>query len=295
MSAASQVSPALQVAVLAGAAVAAWSAGRGAGAEVDVASGRGSWRGTSRLGSWWAATLDDVGAAGDPARWARVAGAGAVLLVVVATAQAGPSGAVGAVAVAGVAALVARLGLAGRGARRADADLPDLLEHAGRGLRSGLDLPRALRGAGDAVGGRHGDALVEVVGRMEAGAGLGDALGPWTLTHPRPDVRVAVAAVAVAASAGGRPSRALDGVAATLRSRAAVAAEARALASQARASAAVLVALPLVVAIGGAAADAQVAAALLGTGWGRGCAAVALALDGAGAWWMQRVVTAGGR
>lgn len=246
-------------------------------------------------GRWWAEVLDDLGVEGDPVRWGRVGlGAGA-LGVGLGAVEAGGAGVVAALVVLGVAAVATRRGLAGRGARRADADLPDLLEHAGRGLRSGLDLAGALRAAGATVGGRHGAALVEVVGRLDAGAPLDDALAPWVEAHRRPAVRITVAAVAVAGAAGGRPARALDGVAATLRARAAVAGEARALASQAHASAVVLVALPLVVAVGGAAADDRVASALLATGWGRSCAAGALLLDAVGAWWMHRVVTAGGR
>ena len=122
---------------------------------------------------------------------------------------------------------------------------------------------------------------------------VADALEAWSDAHPRRPVRLVAGALAVAEAAGGRAGPALDGVATTLRARAAVADEARALASQARASAAVLVGLPVVVAVGGAAADRRVADALLGTPWGWGCIALAVLLDGAGALWMQRVVSGG--
>jgi tight adherence protein B len=182
----------------------------------------------------------------------------------------------------------------GRGARQADARLPELVEHVGRGLRAGLDLRSAVLAAGAAVGGPHGAALVVAVARLDGGAEWGEALEGWVDDHRRRPVQLVVGALAVAEAAGGRASRALDGVAATLRARASVADEARALASQARASAAVLVALPVVVAAGGAAADRAVARALLGTPWGLGCIGLATALDVVGALWMHRI-TSGAR
>ena len=107
---------------------------------------------------------------------------------------------------------------------------------------------------------------------------------------PAPAGAPGVAAFEVASEAGGAAARALDGVAASLRSRAVVADEARALASQARASAAVMVALPVIVAALGGAADPRLARTLLGTPLGLTCVVVAALLDGVGAWWMQRVV-----
>jgi len=179
---------------------------------------------------------------------------------------------------------------AGRGDRRADAGLPDLLEHTGRNLRAGLDLVPALDAAAGAVGGVHGAEVEAVADRFRSGADLAQALHPWDEAHPRPPVRLAVGALEVASITGGTRARALDGVAATLRARAAVADEARALASQARASAAVLVALPVVVAVLASAADPRLARTLLGTPLGLGCVVGAAVLDTAGACWMQRVV-----
>ncbi len=238
----------------------------------------------------WAGALASAGIEGDAQRWARVAAAGVLATGGLVALRGGP---VGGAVVAGV--LVASLALAlrvarGRGSRRADASLPDLLEHAARELRSGLDLVPALGSAAATVGGVHGDEVAAVVARVDRGATVVAALGPWSDAHPRPPVGLAVAALEVAAEAGGARAAALDGVAATLRARAVVADESRALASQARASAAVMVALPLVVAALGSAADPRLAHTLLGTPVGLGCVLVAALLDGAGAWWMQRVV-----
>jgi Flp pilus assembly protein TadB len=248
-------------------------------------------RGAGRVAAWWAQVLDDAGVEGDPARWGRVALGGLVLAASAGGARGGGVGLVVVVAVAVVGGAVARQAARGRGARAADARLPDLVEHVSRALRAGHDLRGAAVAAGEVVGGVHGVELAAVVARIDGGAAWTHALDGWLDAHPRRPVQLVAGALAVAEAAGGRAGPALDGVAATLRARAAVADEARALASQARASAAVLVGLPVVVAVGGAAADRKVAEALLGTSWGLACIALAVLLDGVGALWMHRIVT----
>lgn len=239
----------------------------------------------------WAGVLADAGVEGDAGRWGRVAVGALAVLVVAAVLRGGMVGAGVTLVVAGAAALVSRQATAARGARVADARLPELVEHVARGLRAGHDLRGAVLAAGDVVGGVHGAALLAVVDQVDGGSPWADALQPWLDAHPRRPVELVAGAVGVAEAAGGGAGVALDGVAATLRSRFAVAEEARSLASQARASGAVLVGLPVVVAVGGAAADRKVADALLGTPWGLGCIALAVLLDGVGALWMHRIVT----
>ncbi|WCO66505.1 type II secretion system F family protein [Iamia majanohamensis] len=241
-------------------------------------------------GGPWARALASAGVEGDPRRWGRAAVGSVVLAALLAGVRGGPLGAAAvALVVTASFALALRVGR-GRGPRRADALLPDLLEHVARALRSGRDLPGALGEAGATVGGAHGHEAAAVVARVERGATLVAALRPWPEAHPRAAVGLAVAGLEVAAEAGGARARALDGIAATLRARAVVADETRALATQARASAAVMVALPVVVAALGSAADPRLARTLLGTPVGLACVAVAGVLDGVGAWWMHRVV-----
>ena len=269
-------------------ALACTAAGRAPRPPVDPRTEGG--RDPRRTGGWWAAALASAGVEGDPQRWARAAVGAVALAAVLAGVRGGPLGAA-AVAVVVAASLVLALGVGrGRGPRRADALLPDLLEHVARALRSGRDLPGALAEAGATVGGAHGHEAAAVVARVERGAPLVAALRPWPEAHPRAAVGLAVAGLEVAAEAGGARARALDGIAATLRARAVVADETRALATQARASAAVMVALPVVVAALGSAADPRLARTLLGTPVGLACVAVAAVLDGVGAWWMHRVV-----
>jgi len=245
---------------------------------------------SSRAGRAWASALAAAGVDGDPVRWGRAAGGALGLLAIIGGSRGGLLGA-GVLAAVGAGSLLLALRAGrGRGARRADALLPELLEHAGRNLRSGLDLVAALGAAADAVGGPHGAEVLAVTARVAGGASLPEALRPWEEAQNRPAVRLAVGALEVASVTGGARARALDGVAATLRSRAAVADEARALASQARASAVVLVALPAVVALLGAVADPRLAHTLLATPLGLACVGGAAVLDGVGAWWMQRIV-----
>ncbi len=238
----------------------------------------------------WAAALADLGIDGDPQRWARVAGAGGVLAIGLGLVLGGLGGAVVVAVVVGGSAAIARRAAAGRGARRADAALPELLEHATRSLRAGFDLVSSLDRAAQAVGGLHGREVQAVVRRIGAGASFAIALAPWGATHPRPPVRLVIAALEVVVESGGGRVRALAGVATTIRSQAEVAAEARALASQAHASAGVLIALPLVFGVIGSVVDPRLAHTLLATPVGLTCVLTALVLDGAGAVWMQRIV-----
>lgn len=237
-----------------------------------------------------AAALVAAGLAGDPARWWRVALASVGLTVVAGGAAGGPG-----------AAVVAGAGLAGsgalalylarhRGARRADADLPRLLDHVARAARAGASLEQALSVAAAAVEGIHANEARRAVARVEQGASLDDALATWETAHPRPAPRLALAALGVAARAGGPQARALEAVATTLRSRSAVSGEAEAQASQALASAGVLVATPAAFAVLTGLADGRVAATLLRTPLGLSCIAGAGLLDAAGAWWMHHIV-----
>lgn len=240
----------------------------------------------------WSGALAASGLDGDPRRWARVGAATLGLVAIAATLVAGPLAALVAVVAAVLAAVGALQQTRGRGALKADAALPELIEHIGRGIRSGLDLPRALDGASSAVPGLHSDHLAAVVTRLQAGADLDQALARWAEAHDRAPVRAVVAALAVSAASGGARASALDGVAASLRARLAVDAEVRSLASQASASAAVLIALPVVFGVVGSVTDPRLAHTLFGTAAGLACVAGAVVLDGLGALWMSRVLRA---
>lgn len=109
-----------------------------------------------------------------------------------------------------------------------------------------------------------------------------------TTTPSSRSIQLAAAALSLAASTGGSPARAIDGVAATLRSRLAVADEIRALSSQARASAAVIALAPLAVGALASASDARHRAFLTSPA-GATLLLAGLTLDALGAWWMARL------
>jgi tight adherence protein B len=196
-------------------------------------------------------------------------------------------------ALAGVAAVLALTAVVVRTApARRDAayerDLPELLEQVARHLRSGGSLAQAVAAASppptpSGLADEWGDVL-----RLLPSIGAVAALDRWGASATRPSTRLAAAALAMAADTGGSPARAVDGVAATLRSRLAVADEVRALASQARASSVVIALAPLAFAAFAGATDDRTAAFFRSPA-GVLTAAAGLVLDALGAWWMSRL------
>lgn len=177
----------------------------------------------------------------------------------------------------------------GRAERRTEAAMPEALEAIARSLRSGASLRQAVDEAAGTAPAALARALQRVRADLLAGVPLVDALDGWADRQPLPGVRLAVGALALGAEAGGARAQAIDGVAATLRSRLAITAEVRSLAAQARLSALVIAVAPLVFAIFAASADGRATTFLLGTPLGQVCLAAGLGLDVAGALWMQRL------
>lgn len=177
----------------------------------------------------------------------------------------------------------------GRADRLLENGLPDALESMARALRSGASLRQAVDEAGMATPGRLGADLVGVAHEVRHGRALVDALDEWAERRPLPGVRLATSALGLGAETGGAQARALDGVAATLRSRQAVGREVRALSSQARMSGVVITLAPLGFSALAVATDERTASFLLATPLGLVCLTAGLALDGAAALWMHRL------
>jgi tight adherence protein B len=194
----------------------------------------------------------------------------------------------GALAVVAGAVVVVRTAPARRAARY-ERELPELLEQVARHLRSGGSLAQAV---GAAVPLSTPSGLSEEwaeVHDLVSSVGAVAALDGWgAAPSARPSTRLAAAALAMAADTGGSPARAVDGVAATLRSRLAVADEVRALASQARASSVVIALAPLGFAAFAGATDDRTAA-FFHSPAGLLVAATGVGLDAVGAWWMARL------
>jgi tight adherence protein B len=205
----------------------------------------------------------------------------AVSLPAFGLALAGPVVALSMVAVLVVAGWWAARTAADRRAAAADAELPTLLEAIARHLRTGGSLTEAIAAQAPLVPG-DGWSMVAAAAPQ---VGVVAALDAWVEANDRPPVRLAAAALVLAAETGGSPARAVDGVAATLRARAAVAGELRALTSQARASAVVIAVSPVVFALLASATDPRTRAAFR-TRTGTLLVLAGLALDAAGGGWM---------
>ena len=201
----------------------------------------------------------------------------------------GPGLAVVAAVVVVAGPTLALLAAAGRADRLIEDALPDALESMARALRSGASLRQAVEETAGLTPGLLGADLAAVAAEVAHGHLLTSALDRWGRRRPLPGVRLAVSALALGAEAGGAHARAIDGVAATVRSRAAVGREVRALSSQARLSAVVITLAPLGFSALAAASDERTAGFLLRTPLGLFCLVIGLALDAVAALWMLRL------
>src|SRR5437764_76107 len=163
---------------------------------------------------------------------------------------------------------------------RYDGQLPTALDVVAGAVRSGGSLLAALDDASRAVGPPLADDLVDVV-RGAAVVGLDRSLKAWTARRPSDGVKLVAAALSLGATTGGGLAGALDGLAASLRSRSAAVAEARALSAQARLSAVVIGVAPVAFCGFTAATDHTTAAFLFGTPAGRLCLVGGVLLAGA--------------
>jgi len=179
--------------------------------------------------------------------------------------------------------------VAGRADRLVEDALPDALEGIARCLRSGAALRQAVEEVGGSTPGLLGTDVATVAADVAQGRGLADALEAWGRRRPLPGVRLAVSALALGAETGGAHARAIDGVAATVRSRQAVNREVRALSSQARLSGMVIVLAPLGFSALAAATDEGTAGFLLRTPTGLVCLVAGITLDVLAALWMMRL------
>lgn len=212
-----------------------------------------------------------------------------VLAVPVGMTLGGPGLAVVAVVVVVAGPVLVLVAAAGRADQLVEDALPDALESMARALRSGASLRQAVEETAGVTPGLLGRDLAVVAAEVAHGGPLAAALDRWGRRRPLPGVRLAVSALALGAETGGAHARAIDGVAATVRSRSAVGREVRALSSQARLSAVVITLAPLGFSALAAASDERTAGFLLRTPLGLFCLVAGLALDALAALWMLRL------
>lgn len=227
-------------------------------------------------------------------------GLSATAFVIVWTAAVGVAVAVGAVVgvfgvgllLVAVAVLMPACGLwllRHRRDRQIEADLPAALESIGRSVRSGASFPQAVAESVRVLRGPLRNEVATLDRRLELGQPLTLVLREWSHRRPLPGVRLTAAALAFSFEAGGVRSRAIDGLAASLRDRSALEREVAALASQARMSGVVISILPIGFVFVSSTLDPQVAGFLFGTPGGLLCLLGGLALDAIGFGWMHRL------
>lgn len=170
------------------------------------------------------------------------------------------------------------------------AALPAGLEAISRSLRSGASLPGALEEAAAAAPPALGHELARMARELSLGRSATESLNGFLQRQPSADVRLATAALGLAVEAGGARSRALDGLAQSIRDRQALRVEVRALASQARMSAVVMAVLPIGFLAATAVSDEEVARLLTSTRLGALCLGAGIGLDLVGLCWMQTMV-----
>lgn len=250
--------------------------------------------------SWWSRLDDDLAARLRRSDLDRVTSqplaswlGSTVLVAGGGWAVGGPVGSVVGVLVGLAAPPIVLAAIGDRWAAAVDRSLPDALELIARSLRSGSSLTTAVAETVDAIDGPLGVELGRVVGAVEGGLGLPDALDDLAGRLPSPAVRLTVAALALGAEAGGTSAKAIDGVAASLRDQHAVTEEVSALSAQARASVAVIAGSPLAFMALAIATDPATGRTLFRTPFGLTCLVIGLGLDALGLVWMRRVT--GGR
>lgn len=227
-----------------------------------------------------------------PAQIWRGLGAIALLGAGFGAVQAGVAGACIGAAVGIAVALAALRANRHRRDRVIEAQLPGFLEAIARGLRTGLQLgPAAVEAATSTPPPLHQE-VVPLADELRRGLRSADVFDRWASRRPDSGAGLAAAAMAFAATAGGARARAIDGVAATLRDRAALELEVRSLTSQARVSAMMIAALPLGFMLLSAGVGDHTAGFLFTTRLGLAILALGLGLDAVGALWMRRIVNA---
>jgi tight adherence protein B len=155
---------------------------------------------------------------------------------------------VGAAIAVGAWGLARRLG--GRRSRRAvaarrDEQLADAVGALTSAVRAGLSLPQALAYAAREAEPPFADDLDALVGSLDAGVPMADAVTAWVERVGTDDARLVGAVLELHRRSGGDLPAVLDQVAATIRERVAAAREVRALTAQARLSGLILGLLPI--------------------------------------------------
>jgi tight adherence protein B len=156
-------------------------------------------------------------------------------------------------------------------------------------LRAGWSLFGALQRLADQGGPWSADARA-IVEEVERGAPVFGAIDRWATRTSDLAILTFADAVALAGATGASQALAIESALAVLDERTASAQELRAATAQHRASAATLVAVPVAFAGLLCLVDPRVASFYASDPLGWVCIAAGMLLDGAGAWWLRRLL-----
>ena len=130
--------------------------------------------------------------------------------------------------------------------RRHAAELvADAVSAVAAGLRAGLSLPQAFAYARDEAEEPLRGELSDLVGAIDTGTPITEALAGWADSHGSEDARLIAGVLDLHRRSGGDLPAVLDGLTSTLRERRAAQREIRALTAQARLSGVILGLLPI--------------------------------------------------
>jgi tight adherence protein B len=147
-----------------------------------------------------------------------------------------------------IAWLLARTVLRSRSARRQRAfanELSDSLMILAGGIRAGLSFTQALGSIAENANGEVGRQMRRVLGEVNVGVSLDDALMDCATRMDSDDLRWMVMALAIQREVGGNLSTILDGVAATIKGRDELRREVSMLSAEGRLSGYILIGLPV--------------------------------------------------
>ncbi|MGD8200778.1 type II secretion system F family protein [Ornithinimicrobium sp. W1679] len=241
-------------------------------------------------GQRWANTLDRAGIRRDPAEFALLVGAAALMAFAIGVLI---SSVFTAVLLAGFAVVGAYLYVMFRSDRRKTEfgdQLDDLLQLLASNLRAGHSILQSLDSVARELDEPAGSEITRVVNQVRVGRDLGQALDESAERMDSDDFRWVSQAIAIHRQVGGNLADVLDTVGETIRERGQIRRQVKALAAEGKLSAIILMLLPFVVVLMLAVTNPEYIGTLTGNLLGWVLIFVGLALITVGGLWLRKVI-----
>jgi tight adherence protein B len=174
--------------------------------------------------------------------------------------------------------------------RRREDQLADAVAAIAAGIRAGLSLPLALANARDEAQPPLEGSLARLVGRVQVGTPIGEAMEAWAEEIGSDDARLIVGVLELHRRSGGDLPSVLDGLVGTLRERRAAHREVRALTAQARLSGVILGTLPVGFFVFLVLTSGREMLPAIATPLGRSALVIGVVLEAAAFLWIRRIL-----